>query len=98
WSRWPAFKAQASSRSWRFGIRQVLVLTLWLSIGLTVLKASGLAHVSIITFLTVWLIYQWCTMKLVFWFCQWRSRKRWGCLPYWDEGGLARERPEYYGT
>lgn len=67
-----AFKPNVEgNRSFRFGVGQLLVLTVWFAVAFTLLKLCGLLGPRSLAILLGWLVYQsgtmWCASRLVPW-------------------------------
>ncbi len=75
WSQWPRRQKNEPPTKRQFGISQVLVLTAWVALSLTLLKLVDVLHPVSMMYLCGWIAYQWFTMGLVLRVCEWRSRR-----------------------
>lgn len=77
-STWPAEERLPPMPTWRFGIRQLLIATLWTALALTAAKLAGEVSLSLWAggWLLVWLVYQSFTMWLVLRILDWRLGRR----------------------
>ena len=74
WSQWVEGELPHKFH-WRFGIRQLLIVTTVLALGLALLKLSMMFSLENVTWLTAWFAYQWVTLHCVGRFCRWRHRR-----------------------
>lgn len=66
--------AEDDPRPWSFSLRQLLLLTLVISVVLGGLSATGLLTVPLVALVESWLVWQTVSLPVALWFARWRRR------------------------
>lgn len=70
----PLYSGESGSRPWSFSLRQLLLLTLGVSLVLGGLSALGLLNAGLMALFGSWLVWQGLSLPLALWFGRWRRR------------------------